>query len=180
MGAPDLAEQIKSARAAVLADPRSAYDALGPAVVDGHPADAVHLVLQALNVWSQPGRKGEVRPDTRSILEAEPRWAGLLVGIAGDAGVHADFRVRALTLLSRVRAPEPRAMVLDFAAHTDFEELAEIVRAYDDPALVEALLAKAPKGHRKGLEMFLGIATPKRSATVKRVPAPRKMIKRAR
>lgn len=169
----DTLERINTARAALRRDATAAYDKLSPPTQTGPEREGyIHPILMALS------------DDTRELLERDPRWSSFLSAIARDATIHNDFRVRALALLSRIQAPEPREMVLDFAAHTDFEDLAEIVLAYKDPALIEALLAKAPKRHHAGLEMFLGLPkqkptklTPKKSPpkpTPKKKPTPKR------
>lgn len=165
---------VARAREALLSDSASAYDMLAPEVLAPLPAKererCIHPLLGALSGFRRADEPGDL-PDTRALLEAEPRWAALLIDIVRDASIHADFRVEALALLSRIQAPEPRELVLDFADHTDFENLAEIVRAYDDPALVEALIAKAPRRHYAGLAMFLGLP---------KLPKPKKSAARAK
>ena len=153
-------ELIHRARAALGADAKAAYDTLSSAAERGPDREEhIHPILMAL---SGAGHDGA---DTRAFLTAEPRWASFLANVARDPAVHAHLRVRSLALLSRIQAPEPREMVLDFADHDDMEDLAEIVLAYKDPALVEALIAKAPKRHHKDLAMFLGLPKPKKPAT---------------
>ncbi len=168
----EMLKRTEAARAALQRDPSAAYDELSPVVLGPHPSAEreayLHPLLCALSGLQAPSQEGNL-PTTRTFLEAEPRWASLLAAIARDATIHVDFRVRALALLSRIQAPEPREMVLDFAGHDDADDLAEIVLAYKDPALVEALIAKTPKRALANLEMFLGL--PKRKPTR---PTPKK------